>query len=372
MTKGLSKVTRQPSLPATVLADKVMGLLRNAEKALQQATTIHEHKLVADFAKAQEVLIHRQKLGDDLKGYAHSIHIIALARLGDLIQEAKKAGHFQGAAGKAGPGRGNKKTPSTRGGVLYDIVDEKTAAVAQQLAALPSVTRQEIAAREKTFAQARRERHEAENRRTLTTQVVVRSQALGIHHGDFRTLAPTLIPDDSAQLVFTDPPYDEKSVDLFEAAAKEAARVLVPGGSFIAYSGQKYLAQAIQACSKHLTYWWLFALIHDGPAQLLQKLGVRCQWKPIVWFVKNTRGDVTLIMPDLVHGSGREKDQHEWQQGEAEAATLIERLTKPNDLVIDFMAGGGTIPAAAKRLDRRIVAFESQAANVEKITRRIA
>ena len=146
----------------------------------------------------------------------------------------------------------------------------------QTIATVPEA---EILQREVTHTEAQKEltsreiytfatgkRREADNRRTLTTQVAVQSQALGIHHGDFRALAPTLIPDNSAQLVFTDPPYDEKSVDLFEAAAKEAARVLVPVGSFIAYSGQKYLAPAIRVCSKHLTYWWLFALVHDGPA----------------------------------------------------------------------------------------------------------
>ena len=95
--------------------------------------------------------------------------------------------------------------------------------------------------------------------------------------------------------------------------------MLRPGGSFVAYSGQKYLGGAITACRPISDVcWWLFAVIHEGSAQLLQKLGVRCHWKPILWFVKTTRGDVAAIIPDIVQGAGREKDRHEWQQAEAE------------------------------------------------------
>ena len=148
--------------------------------------------------------------------------------------------------------------------------------------------------------------------------------------------------------------------------------MLRPGGSLLVYSGQKYLGEVIAAMTPHLRYWWTFALVHDGSTQLLQKLGVRCGWKPILWFVKETRGDVAAIVPDLVTGSGREKDAHAWQQGEAEAVTLIERFTSPGDLVVDFFAGSGTVLAAAKQLNRRFVGFETDAGHIDTIAERIA
>ena len=208
------------------------------------------------------------------------------------------------------------------------------------------------------------------NRRTLETQVEV--EASGIYHGDFRDRYLDVLPPESVQLVLTDPPYDEVSVDLYGAAAEAAQYVLRPGGSLLVYSGHKYLGEVIAAMAPHLRYWWTFALLEEGPRQLLQKLGVRSSWKPILWFVKGTRGDVAAIVPDILEGSGREKDAHEWQQGEAEAATLIERFTSPGDLVVDFFAGSGTVLAAAKKLDRRFVGFETHADNVEKIAERIA
>lgn len=194
--------------------------------------------------------------------------------------------------------------------------------------------------------------------------------APGLHHGDFRELAEA-IADASVQLVFTDPPYDRESVDLYEDAARIARRILKPGGSFIAYSGQRHLPQVLTACGRHLDYWWTIAGVHGGGNQILQKLGIRCGWKPLVWFVKQTRGDVQNILLDIVDGT-REKAEHEWQQAEEEARHIIEKLTTPDGLVVDFFVGSGTSAAAAKRLNRRWIGFELNAATAEKASERIA
>jgi len=224
--------------------------------------------------------------------------------------------------------------------------------------------------RQQAELKASRADREQQNKAVLKRQVTV--EHLGIIHGDFRMRFAATLPPESVQLVLTDPPYDEDSIGLFGAAAVAAQQVLRPGGSLLVYSGQKYLGDVIAAMSPHLRYWWTFALVHQDSAQLLQKLGLRCGWKPILWFVKDTRGDVAAIVPDIVAGTGREKSQHEWQQGEAEAATLIERFTSPGDLVVDFFAGSGTVLAAAKKLDRRFVGFETNADNIDKIAERIA
>jgi len=342
-------------------------VLGEIERRLATLTTVDDVKKIRDQAEAIRAYAKKVKAGLVVQNRAAAVKIMAERRAGQLLA-------------RGGERRGGPKLH--RETLLPPEVTKIQSHRWQTIAQVPDA---EILQREASHTDAGREltsreiytkvtaaRRELANQQQLSTQAHLEAQAIGIHHGDFRDLAPTVLPDNSVQLVLTDPPYDEAAVPLFEAAAREAARVLRPGGSFIAYTGHKHLAAVLTACGQHLTYWWLFALVHDGPVALLQKLGIRCHWKPIIWFVKGTRGDVAAIIPDLVQGGGREKDQHPWQQAEAEAATLIERLTHPGDLVVDFMAGGGTIPAAAKRLDRRIVAFELQADNVEKITRRIA
>lgn len=192
----------------------------------------------------------------------------------------------------------------------------------------------------------------------------------GIYVEDFFT-GSDRIADESVDLVFTDPPYDKKSVDLYRKAAKVAARILKPGGSFVAYSGQKYLPE-VYALINHpaLKYWWTFAGLHSGGNQMLNKLGIRCGWKPIVWYVKGTRGDVSEVLADVVTGA-REKTHHEWQQAEAEAVHFIEKLTFPGGLVVDFFLGGGTTKVAAEKLNRRFIGFEINPETAERARARI-
>lgn len=192
----------------------------------------------------------------------------------------------------------------------------------------------------------------------------------GIYVEDFFT-GSDRIADESVDLVFTDPPYDKDSVDLYRKASKVAARILKPGGSFVAYSGQKYLPEVYGLINQPaLRYWWTFAGVHSGGNQMLQKLGIRCGWKPIVWYVKGTRGDVSEVLADVVTGA-REKTHHEWQQSEAEALHFIEKLTFPGGLVVDFFLGGGTTKVAADKLGRRFIGFEVKQETAEKAVKRI-
>lgn len=196
--------------------------------------------------------------------------------------------------------------------------------------------------------------------------------APGLHRIDFRDphRGSSLIADGSVDLVFIDPPYDREAAALYEDAALMAARILKPGGSFIAYSGQRHLIEAMNGCAKHLRYWWTIAGVHRGGNQILNKLGIRCGWKPLLWFVKGTRADIQNVLLDVVDGS-REKDAHHWQQAEAEAMYYIEHLTSPHGLVVDFFIGGGTTAVAAKKLGRSFIGFEGDASAIERASQRL-
>jgi SAM-dependent methyltransferase len=347
-------------------------VLNEIHQRLATITTVDEAKKIRDQAEAIRSYAKKVQAGLAVQNRAAAIKLLAERRLGELL--AKTVRHRGGKAsidlhdGSQLP-KNISWVQSHRWQAIAQVPDVEI--LRREAAHSGATPPKELTSRE-IYTMVLAQRREDANAVQLSEQVRLDAEALGIHHGDFRELAPRVLPDNSVQLVLTDPPYNEDAIPLFEAAAKEAARVLRPGGSFIAYSGHKHVAQAIMVCTQHLTYWWLLALVHGGSAGLLQKLGIRAQWKPLIWFVKNTRGDVSAIIPDVIHGAGREKDSHELQQGEAEAAHLIEALTQPGDLVVDFMAGSGTIPAAAKRLDRRIVAFERQADHVETIMGRLA
>ena len=92
----------------------------------------------------------------------------------------------------------------------------------------------------------------------------------------------------------------------------------------------------------------------------MREYGVNAGWKAVLWFVKGTRDDNSVFVSDVMSG-GREKDQHDWQQAESEAAYWIEKLCPKDGLVVDPFLGGGTTAAAAKALGREWIGFEIDA-----------
>ena len=162
-----------------------MVKLREAHRALQFVTTIHEAKVVMDAMAAQELFAHRQQLGKELEDFAYAIKIQALAKLGALLAVMPK--NVGAVSGKTGS-KGKPVLDTTP--TLADIgLDKKTSAVAQQLAALPAPVRDAIAARELSVAQARR----AEKAQALATRVP--------------------LPIDRYRVLYADPPwsYNDKA-----------------------------------------------------------------------------------------------------------------------------------------------------------------
>jgi len=136
--------------------------LLEAEKALGYAVGIDQVQLVMNVAAAQEVFAKRQKLGEDVIGFAFTIKSRALARLGELLAQMPKN---VGAHGSKVTGSKQEPVRDTTL-TLKDLgLDKKTSSVAQQLAALPAQTREAIAQRETTLAKVRREQ-KAEELRT--------------------------------------------------------------------------------------------------------------------------------------------------------------------------------------------------------------
>jgi transcriptional regulator with XRE-family HTH domain len=222
----------------------------------------------------------------------------------------------------------------------------------------------ERAARRQLLDERARQRTEA--LRTTTQHGV----GWTVYTGDFRTIGET-IPDGSVDLILTDPPYDAESVSLYADLGKLAARVLVPGGSLIAYCGQHTLPDVLDALRRSLRYWWCLALVHERHYDRYHGKHVTNAWKPLVWFVRDGLGvDCDII--DLVQGSGADKSDHPWSQGVAELIPLIEQLTEPGMTVLDPLCGAGTTGLAAVMLGRRFIGIEIDPNAAERARQRIA
>jgi 16S rRNA G966 N2-methylase RsmD len=217
-----------------------------------------------------------------------------------------------------------------------------------------------------------KEQETSAKRQAQKAEAVAKRQDVdGLYLGDFRKIGDK-IPDASVDLIFTDPPYDRKAIELYDGLGEFAARVLRPGGSLVAYIGQIQLPDAVADLSKHLRYWWTCSCYHSGPTLLrMNEYGIVNGWKPMLWFVKETRGDKTTFVNDVATGT-REKSHHDWQQSEAEARYFIELLTEKDGFVVDPFCGGGTTPVACIGLGRKWAAFEIDEANLSRASERIS
>jgi len=151
--------------------------------------------------------------------------------------------------------------------------------------------------------------------------------------GDFRDLVLTL-PDNSVDLILTDPPYGRQFRPLWEDLAREAARVLKPGAFLVAYSGQHGLPEILSALASHLDYFWMGFLLHRVCPRR-EEVCVVNAGKPLPIFFKPPRRMPAQWFTDVVRGVGPEKSLDPWQEPVAEARHLITTFSRRGDLVLD-------------------------------------
>jgi DNA modification methylase len=176
----------------------------------------------------------------------------------------------------------------------------------------------------------------------------------GIYTGDCRELAEA-IPDESVDLIFTDPIY--QNIDDYRWLAETAARVLRSGKSCLALAGNMEKPELYRVMGEHLTYFWEGAIFYRGDNFFMNSLCVQVSWKPVLWFVKGDRRGAKWCKDALVD-DGKDKRYHRWQQSPTPAVWYIRQLTGEDDVVLDPFCGWGTYPAACRMLGRRWLGFE--------------
>jgi 16S rRNA G966 N2-methylase RsmD len=213
----------------------------------------------------------------------------------------------------------------------------------------------------------KRQRTAREEKRIEAVKKIVIPKNLIV--GDFREHADK-VADGSVSLIFTDPPYDRKASEMLPALGEFAQSKLMEGGSLILYVGQTQIPAALDALRPHLRYWWTIACIHAGRSTVMREYGINAGWKAVLWFVKGTRHDNSVMVNDTMSG-GEEKTHHDWQQSESEAAYWIKKLCQQEGIVCDPFTGGGTTGAAAKILGRKFIGFEINETNAKIAAERL-
>lgn len=178
-----------------------------------------------------------------------------------------------------------------------------------------------------------------------------------IHNKDFFNSYKEL-KQGSIDCIITDPPYSLEWIDNWEKLSEAAEYLLKPSGFLITYSGNMNLPKVMESLCKHLTFYWISSLLHTGNSQLVMPRNIKCEWKPILIYQNKPFKKLNNIFNDVINGSGREKDNHEWQQSLEELKTIISTFSEPNDTILDPFAGSGTTLLASDKLKRKSIGYE--------------
>lgn len=180
----------------------------------------------------------------------------------------------------------------------------------------------------------------------------------GIYTGDARELAK-MIPDESIDLIFTDPPYSKEYLYLYEWLACEASRVLMPGGSCLSLVASSTFRDIFTFFDRHLSYHWLNCFYQPTVTQTGRywPKQIYIRWKPVLWFTKGNRIPHGFVQ-DGVSGRINDKRFHEWGQDEQWAFYWINSIAQKGEAIWEPFCGGGTLPAICKKLEHQYLAFE--------------
>lgn len=222
---------------------------------------------------------------------------------------------------------------------------------AQASALPPGIAQSGAAAAQQANRGAAKEHAAADTkaRRYASQSAGPRPDGFSLRIGDAREVLADIAPE-SVHLVLTDPPYGDEAEPLYRWLAEWSARVLVPGGSLICFTGQSRLDRDFDIFGEHLRYWWQLAMRHNHAQRLPGKF-VIAEYKPVLWYVKDHRRGRTLVN-DVLRSDRRDKDGHDWGQGDGGVELLIQQLTDPDELIVDPFAGTARWGQIAARMGR--------------------
>lgn len=157
------------------------------------------------------------------------------------------------------------------------------------------------------------------------------------------------IPNNSIDLIYTDPPYPKKYLYLYEGMAKEAQRILKVGGSFISIIPHYALEKVMKDVSPYLKWRWIISMWQMGGQHPRMAMGVEVLWKPLGWWIKekwiNGRGFVV----DGFINNPPDKKLDKWEQSEDWAEYALKFVFDEDAIVLDPLVGTGTLPVVMKR-----------------------
>ena len=205
-------------------------------------------------------------------------------------------------------------------------------------------------------------------------------------HGDFFDMedAKDFPKHNSIDAILTDIPYVDEWKENIAPFLGIAADILKPGGFLISYVGHIRLPEffagleetQIESPGKvsknnKLEFFWECARDPSGSIAAVHSRSVQCGYKPILIAFKPPMRKPYKYFNDLMKGSGRSKDHHDWEQSVDELIPLLDAFTKPGDVALDPFGGSCTTAVACKMTARKCICYDLDEENIKIGTKRV-
>lgn len=346
-----------------------LALMSRASQLLAEATTVQKAKELKDLALTAADWAKRKGLGDEAIQHARRYAVLAERQMGELLNATPRAkGTDRG--GRKSKLDGSRELPSNAEPTLAELgITKRESSEAQMLASLPDAEFSEIESGKKTVARAKKEHKKKKAAKELSTAQAKVSKAAKNRLADVCevrncSMAELLKSGIKPDCIITDPPYPKGFLPVYG----ELARLSKDVPLIAVMCGQSYLPEILAAMSKHLKYRWTLAYLTPGGQAVQQwQSKVNTFWKPVLLF-----GNSTEWIGDVCRSDTNDNDKrfHGWGQSESGMADLVERLSKPGQLVCDPFVGGGTTALVSLRLGRKFIGCDIDAACVKQTIQR--
>jgi hypothetical protein len=188
-----------------------------------------------------------------------------------------------------------------------------------------------------------------------------------IYTGDARELSKG-IPDESVDLIFTDPVY--WNPDDYVWLSQTAMRVLKEHGVALIWTGTTWERKSLASLEVGgLTYNITLNYIVNGNSAFANSLNLFMWRSPLLWMSKGKTQKPSAWIPDTIISQKPPANSFKWNKNPEAISRWLSAFEA--QIVVDFFCGGGTVPVVCKQVKREFLAFEIDDKTAEEARQRV-